>query len=256
MRTDLKLMNEQAGQGRETIRLNRFLALCGAGARRKVEDFITAGRVKVNGEVVREPGRQVAGSDIVELDGRTLATVTPTYLILNKPAGVVSAVEDSRERTVTDILPPAMDPLRLFPVGRLDRDSEGLIILTNDGMFSQELIHPSAGIPKTYEVELRRPLAEELLVKWRAGLDVEGRLLKPLAVRRLDKAPKGSCFEVVLGEGIKREIRLMARELGNDVRRLMRRKIGELELRDLPAGEFISVSKEELWRFIRKGKIV
>lgn len=249
-------MSEQIRHGKETIRLNRYLALCGAGARRKVEEFITAGRVRINGEVVGEPGRQVADSDIVELDGKTLAMVTPTYLILNKPAGVVSAVEDSRERTVIDILPPSMDPLRLFPVGRLDRDSEGLIILTNDGIFSQELIHPSAGIPKTYEVELRQALAEELLVKWRTGLDVDGRLLRPLAVRRLDKAPKGRCFEVVLGEGIKREIRLMARELGNDVRRLMRRKIGELELRDLPAGEFILVSKEELWRFIRKGEIV
>lgn len=259
-------MSERAGKDvskdghaeskRETIRLNRYLALCGVGARRKVEDFISEGRVRVNGEVVTEPGRQVSDSDLLEFDGRELSTVTPTYLILNKPSGIVSAVADSRERTVIDILPPRMDPLRLFPVGRLDRDSEGLIILTNDGMFSQELIHPGAGIPKTYEIELRTPLAEELLIKWREGLKVEGRFLKPLAVRRIDRIPKGRCFEVVLGEGIKREIRLMARELGNDVRRLMRRKIGELELRNLEAGEFISVSKDELWRFIRKGKIV
>lgn len=249
-------MNKRAPEEKETIRLNRYLALCGAGARRKVEEFITSGRVRINGIVVTEPGRQVAESDIVELDGAELARVTPTYLIFNKPAGVISAVEDSRERTVIDILPPSMDRLRLFPVGRLDRDSEGIIILTNDGMFSQELIHPSAGIPKAYEVELRYPLTEELLIKWRGGVDVEGRLLKPVAVRRMDKPPSGSCFEVVLAEGVKREIRLMARELGNDVRRLMRRRIGRLELRELPAGEFISVSKEELWHFIRKGKIV
>ena len=123
-----------------TIRLNRYLAMCGAGARRKVEEFITAGRVRINGETVTEPGRQVAPGDVVELDGRELSPVEPTYLIFNKPKGVLSAVEDSRERTVIDILPPSMDRLRLFPVGRLDRDSEGLIILTNDGMFSQELI--------------------------------------------------------------------------------------------------------------------
>ena len=121
-----------------TIRLNRYLAMCGAGARRKVEEFITAGRVRINGEIVDEPGRQVAPGDVVELDGRELSPVEPTYLIFNKPKGVLSAVEDSRERTVIDILPPSMDRLRLFPVGRLDRDSEGLIILTNDGMFSQE----------------------------------------------------------------------------------------------------------------------
>lgn len=241
---------------KETIRLNRYLALCGVGARRKVEEFIAAGRVKINGEVVTEPGRQVAGSDSVEFDGRTLSRVTPTYIIYNKPAGILSAVEDRRERTIIDALPPSLDSLRLFPVGRLDRDSEGLIILTNDGMFSQELIHPGAGIAKTYEVELRHPLPEELLIKWREGVMAEDRFLKPIAVRGIDKIPQGRCFEVVLGEGIKREIRLMARALGNDVRRLMRRKIGKLELRDLPAGEFIQVSKEDLWRFIRDGKIV
>lgn len=249
-------MSNGGAKAKETIRLNRYLALCGVGARRKVEEFITSGRVKINGVVVTEPGRQVAEGDIVEFDGAELALVAPTYLIFNKPAGVVSAVEDSRERTVIDILPPSMDHLRLFPVGRLDRDSEGLIILTNDGMFSQELIHPSAGISKTYEVELRAPLSEELLIKWREGLVIEGRLLKPISVNRMDKPPEGRCFEVALAEGIKREIRLMARELGNDVRRLMRRRIGRLELRWLPAGEFLSVSKEELWRFIKNGKIV
>lgn len=242
--------------GKDTIRLNRYLALCGAGARRKVEEFIINGRVRINGEVVTEPGRQVAGADEVELDGQLLSRVTPTYLIYNKPAGIISAVEDSRERTIIDVLPPSLDSLRLFPVGRLDRESEGLIILTNDGMFSQELIHPGAGITKTYEVELRKPLAEGMLLKWREGVAAEERFLKPIAVCRIDKSPRNSCFEVVLGEGIKREIRLMARALGNDVRRLKRRKIGKLELRYLPSGEFISVSKEELWRFIRDGKIV
>lgn len=251
-----ELKNGHAQSEKETIRLNRYLALCGVGARRKVEGFIANGRVRINGEVVTEPARQVSALDCVEFDGRELSTVTPTYIILNKPAGILSAVEDSRERTVIDMLPPSMDPLRLFPVGRLDRDSEGLILLTNDGMFSQELIHPSAGISKTYEVELRAPLSEELLIKWREGLNVEDRFLKPLAVRRIERAPRDRCFEVVLGEGIKREIRLMARELGNDVRRLMRRKIGELELRNLKIGEFLSVSKDELWHFIRKGKIV
>lgn len=240
----------------EMIRLNRYLALCGVGARRKVEEFIAAGRVTVNGETVSELGRRIAPGDTVEFDGRTLSLVTPAYLILNKPAGVLSAVSDSRERTVIDMLDPSFDRLRLFPVGRLDRESEGLIILTNDGMFAQQLIHPSADITKTYEVELRRPLDDALLVKWREGVETEERFLKPVAVSRLDKVPRGCCFEVVLGEGIKREIRLMARALGNDVRRLLRRKIGKLELRRLAPGDILSVSKEELWRYIRDGKIV
>ncbi len=241
---------------KNSTRLNRYLALCGIGARRKVEEFILAGKVCVNGEVVTEPGRQVAGSDRVTFEGKDISPVEQKYLIFNKPRGVLCAVEDSREQTVIDILPTEMDKFRLFPVGRLDRESEGLIILTNDGMFSQELIHPSMGITKTYEVELRSPLPEEKLIEWTRGVEAEGFFLKPISVRRIGRRPLQCWFEVVLGEGIKREIRLMVRSLENDVRRLVRRKIGRLELRELPSGSFISVSKEELWSYIKNGKIV
>lgn len=244
------------GEGNRNIRLNRFLAMCGAGARRKVEDFITAGRVTINGEVVTEPGRRVAPDDIVMFDDNPMMPVKPTYLIYHKPKGLLCAVEDSREQTVIDVLPTTMDPLRLFPVGRLDRDSEGLIILTNDGMFAQELIHPSNGTTKTYEVELRHPLSEELLIKWIKGVEAEGHFLKPLSVRRMARKPMQCCFEVVLGEGIKREIRVMARALDNDVRKLFRRKIGRLALKDLPAGEFVEATKDQLWRYVRNGYTV
>jgi len=241
---------------KDTIRLNRYLALCGAGARRKVEEFIEAGRVTINGEVIAEPGRQVKHGDNVMFDGIRMVPVTQTYLIFNKPRGIICAVEDSREQTVIDVLPTGLDKLRLFPVGRLDRDSEGLIILTNDGLFAQDLIHPSKGITKTYEVELRKPLEEPLLIKWAAGVETEGLSLKPVSVRRLARTPMQCWFEVVLGEGIKREIRLMARALGNDVRKLVRRRIGRLELKNLGAGEFISVSKDELWSYILNGHTV
>lgn len=240
----------------ESVRLNRYLAMCGAGARRKVEEYITAGRVKLNGVIVSEPGRQVFPGDQVELDGRAVSPVEQRYLIFNKPQGVLSAVEDSCERTVIDILPPELDRFRLFPVGRLDRDSEGLLILTNDGIFSQELIHPRNGFTKTYEVELRRPLDEERLIRWGQGVQTEEHFLKPLAVRRLARNPLQCWFEVVLGEGVKREIRLMARALDNDVRRLLRRKIGRLVLKELPPGEFISVERDVLWDYIKNGKTV
>ncbi|HQA53995.1 MAG TPA: pseudouridine synthase [Synergistaceae bacterium] len=239
-----------------SIRLNRYLAMCGIGARRKAEEHILAGKVSVNGEVVTEPGRQVGPSDTVTFEGKAVSPVEQKYLIFNKPRGVLCAVEDDREQTVIDILPTEMDRFRLFPVGRLDRDSEGLIILTNDGMFSQELIHPSKGIAKTYEVELRTPLPEDKLIEWTRGVEAEGLFLKPISVRRIGRRPLQCWFEVVLGEGIKREIRLMVRALGNDVRRLIRRKIGKLELRELESGSFISVGREELWSYIRNGKIV
>lgn len=247
-------------EDRETVRLNRYLAMCGAGARRKVEEFVTEGRVKINGEVVTEPGRQVASGDRVELDGKPVSPTRLTYLIYHKPRGLLCAVEDSREQTVIDVLPTSFDELRLFPVGRLDRDSEGLLILTNDGLFAQELIHPSKGTTKTYEVELRKPLSEEKLREWTQGVegDVEGedRFLRPLSVRRLGRRPLQCWFEVVLGEGVKREIRVMARALGDDVRQLKRTKIGKLELKSLPAGEFVEVSKDELWRYVREGHTV
>ena len=249
-------MNKDDGAENRNIRLNRYLAMCGAGARRKVEDFITAGRVTINNEVVTEPGRRVSPDDVVMFDGEPMKPTKPTYLIYHKPKGLLCAVEDSREQTVIDVLPTTMDPLRLFPVGRLDRDSEGLIILTNDGMFAQELIHPSNGTTKTYEVELRHPLPEDLLIKWMNGVEAEGHFLKPLSVRRMARKPMQCCFEVVLGEGIKREIRVMARALDNDVRKLFRSKIGKLTLEELPAGEFIEVTKEQLWRYVRNGHIV
>ena len=239
---------------KNTIRLNRFLAMCGVGARRKVESFIESGRVTVNGRIIFEPGCQVAPDDIVMFDDLPVAPVKLTYLIFNKPKGILSAVEDSREQTVIDILPPELDPLRLFPVGRLDRESEGLLLLTNDGMFSQQIIHPSSGITKTYEVELRKPLDEQQLIEWSKGVDADGIFLKPQSVRRLSRKPMQCWFEVVLNEGIKREIRLMVRTLGNDVRHLVRRKIGKLVLKDLQPGEYVSVSKEKLLDYVKNGK--
>ena len=246
-------MTEAAGKG---IRLNRYLAMCGVAARRKAEEYIASGRIKINGLTVTEPGRQVLPDDTVEFDGSKVLPETKKYLIINKPRGVLSAVEDARGRTVIDILPQAYASYRLFPVGRLDRDSEGLMILTNDGDFSQQLIHPSSGFNKTYQVELRRPMDEPDLIKWIAGVKYEDLFLKPVSVRRLGRAPLGQWFEVVLAEGIKREIRMMARALGNDVRKLYRVKIGRLTLNKLPAGKFIDIDRDKLWQYIKNGGAV
>lgn len=230
--------------------------MCGVAARRKAEEYIASGRVSINGITVTEPGRQVFPQDTVEFDGTALTVSEKKYLILNKPRGVISAAWDARERTVIDILPPSYGAYRLFPVGRLDRDSEGLIILTNDGDFSQKLIHPSNGFSKTYHVELRRPLEEPDLIRWCAGVEYEESFLKPLSVRRMGRHPLGQWFEVVLAEGIKREIRMMARALGNDVRKLYRIKIGKLTLKKLPVGEFMEIDRDTLWHYIKNGGLV
>lgn len=241
---------------KETIRLNRYLAMCGIAARRKSEEYITTGRVKINGIVVDEPGRQVKPEDEVTFDDKPIKFVPLTYLVYNKPKGLLCAVEDSREQTIIDVLPTEMDSLKLFPVGRLDKESEGIIILTNDGMFAQELIHPRNGNLKTYEVELRYSIPEAKIKEWESGVLVDGKKLKPVSVRRLTNKNPKRCVEVVLGEGIKREIRLMVRALENRVEKLERVKIGKLKLRDLPQGEFISFTKDKLWSMIKDGGVI
>jgi len=246
-----RTMAESEEQG--NIRLNRYVASCGVGARRKADEYIAAGRVAVNGETVTEPGRRVTQGDKVTFDGVEITISRSLYLIFNKPRGILSASRDSRCRTVIDVLPPSFASFRLFPVGRLDKESEGLMIITNDGMLAQKIIHPSMGVTKTYDVELRHPLNDVLLAEWERGVEAEGLLLRPVSVRRLERHPMRCCFEVVLSEGIKREIRIMARALGNDVRRLVRRRIGRLELQRLQPGSYVSVSKEDLIRYIYEG---
>ena len=237
------------------MRLNKFLASCGVAARRKADTLVFEGHVTVNGEVVTEPGRQVEVSDVVCLDGKPVALSRLVYLVMNKPVGVLSAVEDSRERTVIDILPEEYDDLRLFPVGRLDKESQGLIILTNDGEFANEISHPSKGIIKTYDVELWRPLTEEKLEEWRNGVTFEGTFMKPVSVEKIEnKRPRGSHVEVKLAEGLKREIRFMARAIDYHVKNLTRRKIGNLSLGNLGSGEIKEYSREELEKLIKEHK--
>ena len=235
------------------MRLNKFLASCGVAARRKCDTLIFEGHVTVNGELVTEPARQVTESDKVCLDGESVCQTRLVYLVMNKPVGVLSAVEDSRERTVVDILPEEYDDLRLFPVGRLDKESEGLIILTNDGEFANEVSHPSNGIVKTYEVELWRPLTEEKLAEWREGVTYEGVFMKPVSVERIEgRRPRGSHVEVKLVQGLKREIRFMARALDYHVKALVRRQIGGLSLGNLASGEVKEYTREEIERAIKK----
>lgn len=234
-------------------RLNRFLALCGLGSRRQVEKtYIEAKRVKLNGTLVTEPGTRVGASDSVSIDGKPVTPRRSVYLVLHKPPGTTCAVRDRFSPTVMDLLPPDILAEALFPVGRLDKNSEGLLLLTNDGQFMQDLIHPSKGIHKTYEVLLdKRPTSQEILL-WKQGITIEGKFVRPIQVRQLG----GNWIGVTLGEGIKREIRLMAQKHGFGVLRLIRRSIGQLVLSKLPRGQFIELEKTILWKMINEGGIV
>ena len=238
------------------MRLNKYLALCGVGSRRKVEDFIFAGRVVCGGYQVTEPGYDVAEGEVVTVDDVEVKPERKIYMVLHKPRGYICAVTNSNYPVILDLLPREYDYYRLFPVGRLDLQSEGLIMLTNDGDFSQEMIHPRAGITKEYEVLLDREPDRDALSLMRAGTFLDGRRLHPQQVAPLQKEPEGRWYRFVLNEGVKREIRLIAEGAGLKVQVLFRRKIGKMELRRLKCGFAKEYTADQLRRMIFYGGIV
>lgn len=235
------------------IRLNRYLAMCGLGSRRDVEALISGGRVSIDGKIVTELSARVTERSEVSFDGKRILPESRIYLVMNKPLGVVCAVRDKYYDTVIDILPEQYHNSRVFPVGRLDRMSSGLLILTNDGEISQKIIHPSSGIHKTYEVLLDRPLSQSDLERWRKGLRVEQKHITPVSVSHVTTRTSNSWIKIVLAEGLKREIRLMARTLGYSVRNLRRVAIGRMRLHSLARGNVIKVTGKQLMEMISKG---
>lgn len=240
------------------IRLNRYLASCGVASRRGADEMIAAGRVTVDGEIVTALGAVLSGPADVRVDGAPAAPARQAYFAMNKPIGVVCAVSDKFSRTVLDIMPPRFRPLGLFPVGRLDKESEGLLILTNDGEFANTILHPSFGVTRTYFVKMARRLGDGRLRRWRAGLEIDDgeggrKAVRPIAVEPEPGGEPGRDFRVTLGEGVKREIRMMARELGNRVASLRRIAIGKFFLENLPVGAFCEYNREEIAGLISMG---
>ena len=238
------------------MRLNAFLASCGVASRRKAETVILSGRVQVNGKIVLAPFFQVdPDNDTVTLDRKTLTLSEHVYCVINKPQGYVCAVSDKYDPVVVDLIPDHKG--RLYPVGRLDRDSEGLLILTNDGDFTQSILHPSKEIHKEYEVLLNVPINGKQLARWRKGFELEeGHTVIPVSVKVIDREPENFWVSVVIVEGLKREVRLMAREAGFRVQRLIRRRIGGMVLETLGSGEYVNLSFHEVYSKIFDGGIV
>jgi len=236
------------------MRLNAFLAECGVAARRKSVTYILEGRVRVNGKIVLAPYFHVNPEiDAVECDGRRLSILSKEYFALNKPRGVVCAVIDKYDPVVVDLLPVSARDARVFPVGRLDKESEGLLILTNDGEFAQNLQHPSKGIMKEYEVLLNLEINDKQLRRWREGFEIEGRRARPISVEVMSKEPESRWLRLVITEGLKREIRTMANLVGFSVETLIRRKIGNLVLKRLNVGGFVELSFLDMCSKIFKG---
>ena len=224
------------------MRLARYLAHGGVASRRAAEGLIAEGRVTVDGEVVTDPARDVTGEDRVEVDGSPVAVEPREVWAVHKPLDVVStAREPGRRRPVTDLVET---DLRLYPVGRLDADSTGLILLTNDGELANRLTHPRYAVPKTYRLRLARPPGEQELERLRRGVELDDGPTAPAEVERTGERE----LEVTIREGRKRQLRRMAEAVGNRVEELTRIRVGSLELGDLPLGAARRLSGDELRR--------
>jgi 23S rRNA pseudouridine2605 synthase len=227
------------------LRLAKYLAHAGVASRRAAERLIADGRVRVGGEVVTDPARDVDEGSGVEVDGRPLEPEPREVWAVNKPLGVVStAREPGRRRAVTQLVD---SPRRLYPVGRLDADSTGLILLTNDGELANRLTHPRYGVAKTYLVELDHAPSEADLERLREGVRLEDGPTAPAEVEGLGERE----LEITIREGRKRQVRRMAEAIGNRVESLTRIRIGPLELGDLRRGEARRLDRREidaLWK--------
>jgi 23S rRNA pseudouridine2605 synthase len=227
------------------LRLNKALSAAGLGSRRAVEDLVRAGRVSVDGEVVQDLGRRVdPAHDRVTLDGsRVVLDERRRYWLLNKPAGVISTAADPSGRpTVVGLVP---DQPRVFPVGRLDRDTEGLLLLTNDGPLAYRLTHARYGVEKRYLAEVER-LPADAPARLRKGVQLQDGLAKPVRVRVVAGAGRRRMIEVVLVEGRNREVRRLLEAVGAPVRRLVRTAVGPVRLTGLAPGEFRALRPEEI----------
>ena len=223
------------------MRLNRFLAAAGVGSRRYCDELIAAGRVRINGRPCTDFSAQPSTHDHVKVDGKLVHANQPLHIVMNKPAGFVSTRSDPHARdTIFDLLPSKFR--RLFNIGRLDAQSEGLLILTNDGELAQRLMHPRYKIEKEYELTLERPWDPTLAMKLLRGVFLDGQRAK--IVRLHSVTP--TRLRVVLRQGMNRQIRRMFHEIGYEVKRLVRVRVGSLRLGDLPAGHWRLLTKREI----------
>jgi 23S rRNA pseudouridine2605 synthase len=232
------------------VRLARYLAHAGVASRRKAEELVRAGRVTVGGEVVTDPARDVDDDSEVAFDGEPVAPEPREVHVLNKPAGVVSTARDPQGRpTVTDLVPSER---RLYPVGRLDADTTGLILLTNDGELANRLTHPRYGVEKTYRARIRPPRpSERALRALREGVELEDGRTAPARARLVEPG----VLEITIREGRKRQVRRMCEAVGHRVVELERIAFGPLRLRGLAPGAHRRLTPAEVERLRKAARM-
>lgn len=227
-------------------RVQKLIAQAGIASRRKAEELIQQGRVTVNGRPIKLGDSARPNKDVIAVDGQRIASSSgKIYLALHKPRGFVTTMEDERGRKCVAQLVEDV-PGRVYPVGRLDKDSEGLLIMTNDGNLANAVSHPKTHVAKTYRVTLRPGITEEQLIKLSTGIMLDGRMTAPAKARVLEQQPGRAVVEIVLYEGRNREIRRMCESMGLEVARLKRTAIGPVRLSMLPQGRHRELSREEI----------
>lgn len=228
------------------VRLQKYLAECGVASRRKSEELIEQGKVKVNGNRASIGDKINPKRDTVTVNGKKIIKQKNcTYILLHKPRGFITTMSDEMDRKcVAELIKDV--PGRVYPVGRLDRDSEGMLLFTNDGEFANAMTHPTRHVPKTYRVTVRPTITEEQITKLATGVMVDDRMTAPAEVRVITKQEGRVVLEIILYEGRNRQIRKMCEEVGLEVARLKRTAIGSIKLGMLKQGAYRELTDDEV----------
>lgn len=228
------------------MRLNKYIATAGITSRRKADQLIANGNVKINGVSVQEMGYNVVDGDVVEVNGRVIEPDSrKVYIMLNKPLGYITSAKDEQDRpTVMDLVADISE--RVFPVGRLDLNTTGLLIMTNDGDFSQAMSHPRNKVYKTYRARVTGVISDERIHKLEKGVDIGGFVTSPAIVKRIKQSSGSAIVEIKIHEGKNRQVRKMFSAVGNKVLELERISVGDLYLGNLMRGHYRKLTRQEV----------
>lgn len=235
------------------MRINKYIAQCGIASRRKAEDIIKLGKVKVNGKVTTDLSTDIRDTDIVSIDNKTIKVVSNyVYYKLNKPKGYITSTSDDKDRkTVINLMRGVH--YRVFPIGRLDYDTEGLLLLTNDGDIANILTKPNSEVKKTYIVHIEGPINKDDIKKLSSGVDIGDYITRPCSVELIETNETQSKLKVAITEGKNRQIRKMFSSIGKEVTFLRRIQIGDIKLGGLSRGEYAPLNQKEI-RYLKSLK--
>ncbi len=228
-------------------RLQKVIAESGITSRRKAEELITLGKVKVNGEIIKELGTKVSSKDIIEVNGCQIEKEEKEYYLLNKPRGILSSTTDDKNRkTVTDLIPTNA---RIYPVGRLDYDTTGVLILTNDGEFANILMHPKHEIEKVYLAKIKGQITLDAIKKLKEGIEIEKGIIgkaSKVKCKKTDPKTNNSLVQITIHEGKNHQVKKMFEKIGYEVLKLKREKEGIFDLKNLSSGEYRKLTPKEI----------